>query len=238
MTTAQHAIPRGSRAGQPTWVWLMVLTAHQGLCVYCGKTATTLDHEVPVADNGADIWWNFVPACESCNRRKGKRTAKRWVADMDLSHTFPKAGFRTRPMRPEVYAGITKRVERVQREMADADRRDWFRHHYGSDKHKTKADLSKVLERCKAELKSYPHRPWATQKVRDTKADTCVRLMCCAWKHPDAWISGPTMILAEGEREAFRRAAYRARLHEGELLGHLVKQYLAERASGTEQSAP
>jgi hypothetical protein len=208
----------------------MVLTAHRGLCVYCGKSATTLDHEEPVADNGADIWWNFVPACASCNSRKGKRTARRWVADMDLSYTFPKAGFSTKPMRPEVYAGIRKRVEDVQREIADTNRRDWFRHHYGREKHKTKADLSGVLGRCKAELKGYPHKPWTTPKVRDTKADTCVRRMCCAWKHPDAWISGPTMVLAQEDREAFRREAYRRKLGEGELLEELVKRYLADRS--------
>ncbi|MFJ7146682.1 HNH endonuclease [Streptomyces sp. NPDC100445] len=207
----------------------MVLTAHQGLCVYCGKSATTLDHEEPVKDNGADIWWNFVPACESCNKRKSKRTAKRWAADMDLSYLFPKAGFSTKPMRPQVYRGIPGRVERAQREIADTDRRDWFRHHYGKEKHTNKAGMFEVLERCEAELKSYPHKPWTTPKVRETKADTCVRWMCCPWKHPDAWVFAPTMILASKEREAFRRAAYQTQLGEGELLVELVKRYLAER---------
>ncbi|WP_294006601.1 LysR family substrate-binding domain-containing protein [Streptomyces sp.] len=48
---------------------------------------------------------------------------------MDLHHRYPKLGFTSRAMRPEVYVGIPRRVEQAQREIADVDRRDWFRHH-------------------------------------------------------------------------------------------------------------
>ncbi|WP_405609412.1 HNH endonuclease [Streptomyces sp. NBC_00076] len=92
-------IRRGERGKQKTWQWLMVLTAHRGLCVYCGcSAATMIDHEKPIADTGADVWWNFVPACEDCNRWKKGRTARRWVVDMDLHHRYPEAGFATRGM--------------------------------------------------------------------------------------------------------------------------------------------
>ncbi|MER7899273.1 HNH endonuclease signature motif containing protein [Streptomyces sp. NPDC096046] len=83
-------IRRGERGKQKTWQWLMVLMAHRGLCVHCGRSAaTTIDHEMPLADTGAGVCWNFVPACEDCNRWKKGRTARCWVADMDLHHQAP-----------------------------------------------------------------------------------------------------------------------------------------------------
>ncbi|WP_439948682.1 hypothetical protein [Streptomyces sp. BBFR109] len=56
-----------------------------------------------------------------------------------------------------MYAGITRRVERVQREIAEMDRREWFQMHYGNEKHRTKAELFEILDRCKAELRGSPH---------------------------------------------------------------------------------
>ncbi|MEU4496968.1 hypothetical protein AB0F96_26880 [Streptomyces sp. NPDC023998] len=145
---------------------------------------------------------------------------------MDLHHRYPEVGFAKRAMRPEVYAGITRRVERAQREIADLDRRDWFRHHYGLEKHKNKAEMSRALDRCREELKWYPHYPWRTPTVRDSRADACARLICCGHKHPDAQIM--FAMLGAGEYKAFQRAAYRERVHPGELLGEIVRQYLAE----------
>ncbi|WP_412775332.1 HNH endonuclease signature motif containing protein [Streptomyces violaceus] len=49
------------------------------------STATTIDHERPIADTGADVWWNFVPACEDCNRWEKGRTARRWVVSRSRS---------------------------------------------------------------------------------------------------------------------------------------------------------
>lgn len=238
MPAAKPGTPRGSRTAQPTWVWLMVLTAHRGLCVYCGRSgATTLDHETPVTQNGADIWWNFVPACADCNRWKYGRTAREWVANMDMHHRYPKGGFAKRAMRPEVYAGILQRVQKVQFEIAEGDRRDWFRHHYGDETHKTKRDLAQVLTRCTTELKGYPHKPWTTPRVRDTEADTCLRRICCGWKHPDAWFWECSPILAKDDREAFQRAAYQEGLYEGDLVGELIRRYLADRTRGVHSQA-
>ncbi len=76
MTLVGDGVQRGRRTKQPTWVWLMTLTANAGSCTFCAvKPSTTLDHEAPIADNGADVWWNFLPACKPCNDWKGKRTA-------------------------------------------------------------------------------------------------------------------------------------------------------------------
>lgn len=40
------------------------------MCHYCSALATTRDHIVPKAKRGSDVWWNLVPACEPCNRKK------------------------------------------------------------------------------------------------------------------------------------------------------------------------
>ncbi|MFF1893994.1 HNH endonuclease [Streptomyces sp. NPDC058206] len=216
---------RGERGKQKTWQWLMVLTAHRGLCVYCGRSsATTIDHERPVADEGADIWWNFVPACEDCNRWKKGRNARDWVRDMDLHVRYPKVGFATRAMAPRVYAGITRRVDRVQREIADIDRREWFELHYGGETHRNKDELFKILGHCKKELRGYPHYPWRTPKV-GTSASRCTRLICCGYQHPNAEFL--VAILEPEDRAALKRAAFNERLHEGEVLGRIIREYLA-----------
>ncbi|WP_037890100.1 HNH endonuclease [Streptomyces sp. NRRL S-87] len=228
-------IRRGERGKQQTWQWLMVLLAHRGLCVYCGRRpATTIDHERPVVDDGADVWWNFVPACEDCNRWKKGRSAKRWVVDMDLHHRYPKAGFATRAMPPRIYAGITRRVERVQREIADADRREWFRLHYGREKHRNKTELFTILDRCRAELRGYPHHPWRTPTL-GTSDKVCTRLICCGYRHPQAEYL--VAFLAPEERTAFRRAVFNERAHEGDVLGRLVREYLAGRERDRNQDA-
>lgn len=43
-------------------------------CVYCGATATTIDHVEPIADGGAAGASNMAPACKSCNSRKSSRS--------------------------------------------------------------------------------------------------------------------------------------------------------------------
>lgn len=42
-------------------------------CVYCGATATTVDHIIPVSKGGSSDWDNLAPACGSCNSRKNDR---------------------------------------------------------------------------------------------------------------------------------------------------------------------
>lgn len=40
-------------------------------CHYCQGWATTKDHIVPKVAGGADSFWNYVPACQTCNLSKG-----------------------------------------------------------------------------------------------------------------------------------------------------------------------
>ncbi|MFF7637747.1 HNH endonuclease [Kitasatospora sp. NPDC008050] len=190
-TTSEEllAVPEASRkrGKHPLWIQLMTLTAHQGLCVYCGRTdADTLDHEQPFGDDGPDVWWNFVPACASCNRWKNGRSAREWKRDMELRHSFPKA-FSGRTMKPEVFAGIVTRVEKTQREIRDHGRREWFRHHYDCRTNpKIKQDVLDWLEQCNRELKGYPHAPWTTPAQEGYSLNVCTRRICCGALQKDS----------------------------------------------------
>ena len=44
-----------------------------GRCVYCGGTATSIDHVVPRSRGGDHSWENCVAACSTCNHRKADR---------------------------------------------------------------------------------------------------------------------------------------------------------------------
>jgi HNH endonuclease len=225
----EASVQRGVRSKQPTWVWLIVLMAHNGVCVYCNtEPSTTLDHEAPVADNGADVWWNFVPACEPCNRWKRDRTAREWIIDQKLHRDRPRDGFDTRRMPLKMFYGFLERVEAVRREITDTNRRDWYRHHFGKERHKTKAEMMEHLETCVEELGGYPHLPWMTPNVRETTADMCTRHMCCGWLHPQArHVSG--VIMPDGQYEKFRKAAFSEGMSEGDFVSKLVAWYLADR---------
>ena len=47
-------------------------------CAYCGAPAETLDHVHPLALGGEHSFENQVPACISCNSRKGKMLPADW----------------------------------------------------------------------------------------------------------------------------------------------------------------
>jgi 5-methylcytosine-specific restriction endonuclease McrA len=47
-------------------------------CVYCGATATSLDHVIPRSRGGPHVWENVVAACNRCNHAKADRS----VADL------------------------------------------------------------------------------------------------------------------------------------------------------------
>ena len=43
-------------------------------CAYCGRTADTIDHLVPVSKGGVSSWDNCIACCRACNLRKADRT--------------------------------------------------------------------------------------------------------------------------------------------------------------------
>ena len=60
----------------PPGTYAAVLSS--GTCVYCAAPATTVDHVVPLARGGYEIESNLVPACGSCNSRKGAKLLQEW----------------------------------------------------------------------------------------------------------------------------------------------------------------
>ncbi|MFD5461804.1 HNH endonuclease [Kitasatospora sp. NPDC127059] len=231
----EATVRRGTRRTQHTYVWLATITANDGICAYCAiSTATTLDHEEPVADEGADVWWNFIPACKPCNDWKAKRTARQWLTDQKLHRDRPEVGFDTRMMPMRMILGFEDRLEKVRRRIRDADRRDWFRHHFGAIRHRNKEEMWEHLSDCEAMLARYPFKPWTTPNVGPDDADTCRRHMCCGWRHPDATTIS-AVILAPDDRTHFARAAYEAGLSEGDLTARLIRDHLARRTIPTQR---
>ena len=54
--------------------WLELCWQHQMACVYCGVFGPlTIDHIIPISKGGPHIKENIVPACRSCNSRKGNK---------------------------------------------------------------------------------------------------------------------------------------------------------------------
>lgn len=55
--------------------WQEIKAHYQHRCVYCGKKQERLtqDHIVPLVDGGGHTVQNVVPACRSCNSKKGRK---------------------------------------------------------------------------------------------------------------------------------------------------------------------
>lgn len=50
-------------------------------CFYCGRASSRMeaDHLIPIERGGTNIWWNLVPACRSCNRKKNDQDPLLWL---------------------------------------------------------------------------------------------------------------------------------------------------------------
>jgi 5-methylcytosine-specific restriction endonuclease McrA len=61
--------------------WLELIRAFNGVCGYCGKRELlTADHRTPLARGGGNDIANIIPACGSCNSRKGTKTEEEFRA--------------------------------------------------------------------------------------------------------------------------------------------------------------
>ena len=62
--------------GMSVDVWRFIREMYDSRCYYCGKGGARLqmEHRIPLARGGNNDISNIVPACESCNRRKGIMT--------------------------------------------------------------------------------------------------------------------------------------------------------------------
>lgn len=65
--------------------WREKVALFGGCCAYCGRADVVLarDHVVPLSRGGTDNIANVVPACGSCNSRKGTRTAAEYLAALE-----------------------------------------------------------------------------------------------------------------------------------------------------------
>jgi 5-methylcytosine-specific restriction endonuclease McrA len=63
----------GGNFSHSSWEYLKTLFGHR--CVYCKRRMKRLtqDHIIPVSKGGWHVSMNIVPACQSCNSRKGNQ---------------------------------------------------------------------------------------------------------------------------------------------------------------------
>lgn len=56
--------------------WAQIKRRYFYRCAYCYQAKPlTKDHVIPLSKGGAHTHWNIIPACRSCNSRKGNRDA-------------------------------------------------------------------------------------------------------------------------------------------------------------------
>ena len=70
----RYVVTRWRFTSGPSWSRAGVLTRDGHRCVYCGGSASTVDHVLPRSRGGRNTWKNTVAACSPCNQRKGDRT--------------------------------------------------------------------------------------------------------------------------------------------------------------------
>jgi len=61
--------------------WLRCVEWWEHRCAYCGRRIgrATMDHFIPVSRGGGTTASNIVPACHSCNSRKGNKLPREWM---------------------------------------------------------------------------------------------------------------------------------------------------------------
>jgi 5-methylcytosine-specific restriction endonuclease McrA len=69
----RHARKLGAPGAHTTVEWIWLLQVWNWTCAYCGKAGVALqpDHRIPLALGGSNAIDNILPACPSCNQRKG-----------------------------------------------------------------------------------------------------------------------------------------------------------------------
>lgn len=68
--------------------WITLLKKYNNRCYYCGVKMTkkegprqrTRDHLIPLSRGGTDTLENIVPACRSCNSKKGTKTLEEFYS--------------------------------------------------------------------------------------------------------------------------------------------------------------
>lgn len=77
----RYARQRSAGGSHTVAEWLDKCALLGNVCFYCGADEPlTEDHKTPIVHGGADDITNIVPACASCNTRKGTKTAREFLA--------------------------------------------------------------------------------------------------------------------------------------------------------------
>jgi 5-methylcytosine-specific restriction endonuclease McrA len=76
-------------AKSPAWSKRGVLRRDHHHCAYCGGTAETVDHLVPLSRGGENTWLNTVAACLRCNNLKADRTPAEAAMSLAFKPTIP-----------------------------------------------------------------------------------------------------------------------------------------------------
>lgn len=116
------------------WVHMMVLTAHNGRCVYCGAESEVMDHVIPLAGGGRHSTQNLVPACDDCNQSKSDAPLPQWIMRREFQKiTYwrgtPLGEIRLLESYQDAHQECVRtirRVEAVCQELATPERRRWF----------------------------------------------------------------------------------------------------------------
>ena len=69
--------------------WLDILKEHNYRCAYCGidfdeNNLPEKDHIIPISKGGNNTKENVVPACRSCNAKKGNKILNRKVGEINV----------------------------------------------------------------------------------------------------------------------------------------------------------
>jgi Predicted transcriptional regulator with C-terminal CBS domains len=86
----RHRLAKGTVSPQE---WLAVKDAYHHACAYCAKTQKRLvqDHVIPLDHEGPHAVHNVVPACRSCNSKKGNRDTMKPMQPFEIERIINKS---------------------------------------------------------------------------------------------------------------------------------------------------
>lgn len=101
-------------------------------CVYCGVSASHVDHVLPQARGGTDEIENLAPACSDCNTGKGGLTPVEWLGTLEGDHRTARVRAIPVPARTRLTSAehvrlaalLKARRPPLSAEQADADAED------------------------------------------------------------------------------------------------------------------
>lgn len=67
--------------------WEEIKKIYDFCCAYCGQQKPlSQDHIIPILDGGGHVYENIVPACKSCNSKKGPRDVHKVFPEFKKKH--------------------------------------------------------------------------------------------------------------------------------------------------------